>query len=516
MTARLSVAQTVYSLHIVLDFQPSLSPSASSTSSSHNFSSMSKRTSISNSAPGTAEKQASAAQPAKQGRWGWPLRSQVDVSKPPSNPTGVGSGSSTRTPSILGNSDVESVSPAQSGTPVPNLPAEISSPQPTKANSGMLAQILDREAEQASVETKPPRSSISSERPLQSQLPLSRPASLNVADGVNAPNPVGTQNPPNNKPVPPVTDPKSPKRTWPPVQTRTKSQDSIHKEDAPFSSSRKSSASTLSTRRSSRNLPTWPPVSSSPADARDVEPNRALSLPRSRNSIVPEDNKPTQEKLGSASADQASFPSSSAKGDRIGDEVDGEAGKTGPQTVRIPEAIQKPHEQVAQTPLSQIPGSFPTRSDSTFAASLKEEPESASVPSGSSTSLSPVPEMSKPVRAGHQGSEGKAPAVTSHASDAPEANLRKASYETEKNPWDDESILRIGDVRQTPAETKLAKDSSLDPIFPEREPGPGKPETQIHSAARKGSDLNAKDSEPKASEYPKSTYNFRLSGIVRV
>ena len=411
---------------------------------------------------------------------------------------------------------MESVSPAQSGTAVPNLPAEISSPKPTRANSGMLAQTLNREAEQASVEAKPPRPSISSEKSLQPQLPLSRPESLDFADGLNAPNSVDIQNPPNNKPIPPATDPKSPKRTWPPVQTRRKSQDSIHKEDAPFSSSRKSSASTLSTRRSSRNLPTWPPVSSLPADARDVESNRALSLPRSRNSIVPEDNKPTQEILGPASADQASLPSSSAKGDRIGDEVDGELGKTGPQTARIPEAIQKPHEQVEQTPLSQIPGSFPTRSDSTFASFINEEPKSASVPSGSLTSLSPVPEISKPVRAGDQGSQEKAPALISHASNAPKANLRKASHEMEKNPWDDESILRIGDVRQNPAETKLANDLSLDPIFPGREPGPGNSETQIPSAARKGSDLNAKDSEPKVFEYPKSTYNFRLSGTVRV
>lgn len=514
MTARLSFAQTLHSLHIVLEFQPSLSPLSSSTLSSDNISNMSKRTSISNIAPGTAEKQASAAPLAKQGRWGWPLRSQVDVSKPSSNPSGVGSGLSTRTPSIPENSAEESVLPAQPSTAVPQLPAEISSPKPTRGNSGILAQILDREAEQASTAAKPPRTSISSERPPQHQLPPSDLVYPIIDNTVNAPKLVDTPDPRNAQPLSPVSDLKSPKRTWPPVQTRTKSQDPTNREEAPLSSSRKSSINTLSPRRSSRNLPTWPPVSSLPADTRDVESNSAPSLPRSRNSIIAEDDKPTQGIQGRASADQVPLPLSPVKSDRIDDEAGGEPSKIDPQTAHVSEAIQTSPEQAEQRSLSQIPGSFPIRSNSTLEAPVYEEPENGSGPSDSVISLSPVPKIPKPARAGDQDSEEQVPVSTSHAADPPKATLRKASYETEKNPWDDESILQIGDARQAPAETKVASGSRLEPSFAKRESVLGPSETQIPSTARTGSDLDAKDFEPRAFEHHKSTYHIRFSDII--
>lgn len=516
MTARLSFTQTSHSLHIVLDFQPSLSPSSSSTRSSDSISSMSKRTSISNTAPAAAEKQALAAQPAKQGRWGWPLRSQVDVSKPSSNPSGVGSGSSTRTPSIPENSLGESVSPAQPGAAIQQLPAEISSPKPTRANSAILAQILDREAEQASTAAKPSRTSISSERSPQNQLPLSDPAYPNVNNTVNTPESVDAPYSPNAQPVPLVGGLKSPKRTWPPVQTGTKTQDSTYKEDVPLSSSRKSSINTLSTRRSSRNLPTWPPVSSFPTDTRDVESNNASSLPRSRNSIIPEDNKLTQGIQGRASADEVPLPPSPVKSDHIDHEAGIELGKFDPQVARIPEGIQPPHEQAEQRSLSQIPGSFPIISNSTLGALVNEEPDKASGPSDSVISLSPVPEISKAVIAGDQDSEEQTPALTSNASVPSKGNLRKASYETEKNPWDDESILKIGDARHTPAETKLAGGSSLEPGYAKIETGLGPSETQIPSPARKGSELDAKIFDPRAFEHYKSTYHIRFSDLVGI
>lgn len=520
MTARVSVAQTLHSLHIVLDFQPSLSPSSSSTSSSDSVSSMSRRTSISITTPGTAEKQASAAQPTKQGRWGWPLRSQADVSKPSLNPSGGGSGSSARTPSIPGNSGVKGVPSAQPSMAVPNLPAENSSPKPTRANTGILAQTLDREAEEASMAAKPSRTSINLERPPQNQLSLSDsdyPSidnSVNASISVDASHPPIAQNSQNAQNVSPVSDLKSPKRAWPPVQTGIKSQESTNKEDATLSSSRKSSTNTLLPRRSSRNLPTWPPVSSSPVDTRNVESNSALSFPRPRNSIVPENDKPTQEIQGRVSADEVPLPSSPVKSDYINDEAGGESSKTNSQTALISETIQKPHEQAEQGSLSRVPGSFPIRSTSTFGAVVDDEPENASGPSDSLPSLSPVPELSKAVRAADQGSDEKAPALTNQASASPNVNSRQASYETEKNPWDDESILHIGDARQTPAETRLTSDSSLDPGFVKRETGLDHSETQIPSAAREGSELDAKDFEPRAFEHHKSTYNVRFSDII--
>lgn len=482
-----------------------MTPSSSSTSTSNNTVSMSKPTSISSNAPGAAEKQASAAQPVKQGRWGWPLRSSVDVSKLSSSPSGAGSGSSARKSSIPENSVVKGVSPSQPGTVEPKVPAEISSPKPTRANSANLAHVLDKEAEQGAGEAKPPRTSISSERPLQPQLPLSQTDSLDFDDSVNAPNSIDTQNPPNTEPVPPLIDPKTPKRTWPPVQTRTKSQDSTKKEYAPLSSSRKSSASTLSTRKSSRNLPIWPPVSSFPADARDAESNGALSPLSSRNSIGPEDNKPIHGIRGRASADQAPLPSSSVNSDRIGVEADDEPGEHKSNTAQIPEAIQTTHEQAEQKPLSHIPGSFPTRSDSTFRAPVTEEAESVSGPL-SSTSSSPVSEISKPVRAGGQAPEEKTPVLARETSETPKAHLRTASYETEKNPWDDASILQNEVARQIPAEPGLANGSSQDPGFSKRETELAHSETQIPGPAGKGPDLNVKESEPKASEPRKSTY----------
>ena len=408
------------------------------------------------------------------------------------------------------------MSPAQPDTIASKLPAAISSPKPTRANSAMLAQILDREAEQALTAAEPSRTSISSERPPQPQLPLSDSAYPIIDNTVNTSRSVDAPNSPNAQPVSPASDLKSPKRTWPPVQTGTKSQDPKSKEEGPLSSSRKSSISTLSTRRSSRNLPTWPPVSSFPADTRNVDSNSASSLPRSRNSIIPEDDKPTQGIQGHVSGDEVPLPPSPVKSDHIDDETGGELGKIDPQIARIPEGMQIPHEQAQQRSLSQIPGSFPIRSNSTLGGLVNEELENASGPSDSVISLSPVPELSKPVIAGDQDSDEQAPALTSNASDPPKATLRKASYETEKNPWDDESILKIGDARHTPAETKVAGGSSLEPGFAKIETGLGPSETQIPSIARKGSELDAKNFEPRAFEHYNSTYDIRFSDLAAV
>lgn len=476
---------------------------------------MSKPFSVSNTAPGVAEKQASAAQPAKQGRWGWPLRSSFDGSKSSSSPSGAGSGSSAPTPPLPVIPGVDnSQSSSQPDTAVPKSSAVLSSSQPTEANSAKLPSIPDRDTEQASGDAKAPRTSISSERPPQTQLPISPPNSAGFDNDVDAPNSVDTRNSPNTQQAPPVIDLKSPKRTWPPVQTRKKSQDSTNKEDAPFSSSRKSSASTLSTRRSSRNLPTWPPVSTLSGDARDVEPNGAPGPPSLRKSIGPGDNKqPTQEIRERASADQAPLPSSPVKSDRISDEANGEVGEHDPHTARVPEAIQTPHEKAGQRPLSHIPGSFPTRSSSTVGALVNEEAESVSGPPDSSSLLSSVPAIPEITRVDDRDSEEKTPTLRSDVSGLRETAPRASSYEMEQNPWDHESILQTGDARNIPAESKTVNGFGLDPSFLEREAGPGHSETPIPSAARKDSDLNVKDSEPRAFENHKSTYENRISGI---
>ena len=472
---------------------------------------MSIPSSLSNTVPGAAEKEASAAQPAKQGRWGWPLRSSVDVSKPSSRPSRAGSGPSAPTSSLPVVSGGESRSLSQPDTAAPKVSAVLPSPKPTRANSANLARILDREAEQASEVAKPPRTSISSERPLQPQLPFARPDGLNLDISADAAVSVGTQTPPNTKPVPPVTGLKSPKRTWPPVETRKQSQDSINKEDAPFSSSRKASASTLSTRRSSRNLPAWPPVSSASSDARDVRSNAALSPLSSRKSIGPEDNKPIQDIRDSTYAEEAPLPSSPVKS-----EADGVLSELGPHTARIPEAIQPPQEPAEQRRFSQIPGSFPNRSISTLGDLASEKADGVTAPLGSPPPLSSVPAISESVRSGGRDSEERTVPLTSDATDIPEANPRTAQYETEQNPWDDESILKLGEARQIPAEPRLASDSSLHSSLSKRGTGLDQPETQIPIAARKGSKLTVEDSEPSALEHPKSMYKGRVSIFLKL
>lgn len=513
MTARLSVTHTLHSINIVLYFPSS---SSASTSSSDNISSMSSPSSISNTAPGAAEKQASAAQPAKQGRWGWPLRSAVEVSKPSSGPSGAGSGSSALPSSLPVVSGGESLSPAQPDTAVPKPPAMPPIPKPARINSAKLARIPNTEPEHLSGGAKLPRTSISTERPNQPQLPFSRPDSLNFDKSVDAPDSADTQNPPDTKPVPPLIDLKSPKRTWPPVQARTNSHDSTNKEDPPTSSSRKGSGSTTSTRRSSRNLRTWPPVSPLPGDAGDVESNGALSSPSPRRSLGLEDNKSLQETRERATSNQASLPLSPVKSDRFGIEVDDGLGENDYQTARIPEAIQTRHEQAEQEPSSQVPGAFPPRSGGTFTAPVSKEAEGVSGPQRSSTSLSSVSSILETVREGSRDSEEKVPAPTSNPSGVLKANPRTSPYETEQNPWGHESIFQSEDARQIPAEPKLAGGSSLDPGFSERETGPGHSEIQIPGAARNGSDIIEGESEPRAFEHPKSTYKHRVSDSGRV
>ncbi len=507
MTARLHVSQTLHSIKIVLFFpSSSLSVSSSSTSSSDTASNMSNLSSVSNAAAGAADKPASASQPIKQGRWGWPLRSAVDVNKASAAPSGAASGSPAIPSSVPVVSGLKSRPPAEPDKAPRKLPALPPTPKPARVDSAKIARVLDTETEQIPGNSSMPPTSGSPKRknqpgPLPSQPTIRNP---DKSVSVGAPDPKDIEHPPNTKPPPPVLDLKLPRRTWvPPARIRTIDLDSTNQEYPLISSARGGSRSSSSTRRSSQNLtPSRIRLPASPVfgDIDDAAPNGGTSPPNPEGNLGFEDLKETRER---ATAKKASFPSSPANGNPISDQLAAELDGHDPRTARILESVGPLRESAEQRPSIQDPPPVPTGFSGTIVAPDGQEAAGVEDLHGPSPPLSPPSSIRKIASARSQSAEERHSIPTSDAPDIPKGNSQNVQREMGQNPLDHDSILYDEDARQVPTEVKFPR---LEPNSVESEMLPVQLENQTPRVSGNEFGLHENEPEPSVLKKPESRY----------
>lgn len=510
MTAQIKIIQSLYSIHIILSFPSSASSSSSSSlSSSYSTSSpsssipnMSNRPPIANTAAAaaySAEKSASAAQPVKQGRWGWPRRPVVEVSKSSSGPAAAGPESSATIPSsppVV--SGAESLPPDEADRKLSSLPPA-AAPKSAGISTAKLAGISDTEAELTSGDSKTSRGSLSTKRPRQPSLPVSQSSGLDPGIAPETPNPLKT------RPSPPVIDLKTSTRPWlphSPVRTQINNIELANQEDPLSPLSRKGSRSTTSTRRSSGNLtPARTQLSGSPfpSDAGDVKLSDGLKFLKLRRISGLEDALPLQETRKRTVPNQASLVSSPVSNERADNGLAGEFNTPDSKIARVAESVQPPQERAEQElPTEGFP-SFPSRPSSPTARAFEtNEAEGLEDAQTISPSLFPESPVSRPVGSGRQFAEENTLIPTGDASDTQTENTQIVPRATEESPWKQVSIPNAEDAGAITVEQRLTNDPTLGASLIEKEIQPGLLKRKTPSVLSVESVLHEKVCEPSA------------------
>jgi hypothetical protein len=471
---------------------------------------MSSQSPIANTATAAAavaEKSAPAAQPVKQGRWGWPRRSAFEASKSSSGPAAAGLESSATIPSsppVV--SGAESL-PDEADHTLSSLP-RAAAPKSPGINTAKLAGISDTEAEPTSGDSKVGRGSISTKRPSQP----------NDLDPGAAPE---IQNPPRTRPSPPVIDLKSSTRPWlphSPVRTQINNFESASQEDPLSSLSRKGSRSTTSTRRSSGNLTPARiqlPDSRLPSDAGDVKLSDGLKSSQSRRISGPEDALPLQATREHTTPNQAPPVSSLANNERADNSLAGESNVPDSRIGRITQSVQSLQERAEQGLPTEYSPSFPSGPSGSNARALEsKEAEDVKDPQTTPSSLSHESLVSRPVGSGGQIAKENTLIPTGDASDIQTENPHLTPRATEENPRDQVSALNAKDAGANPGEPILTTRPRLDSGLIENVTQLGPLKRKTSSVSSVESVLHERASELSVLGQHESTFSFSPSLVI--